>query len=311
MLKIELAASLPGHQNPIYTVEASQKPGIIFTAGNDKGVVEWSIKRNEFIKVLLPVKTSVYALHAPSFAPLLAVGERSGVVSLFDFGSQKIIAELKHHTKPVFDLSSVNSKKELLVSSEDGSVSVWDLDCEKSAEAQFKLLYHFRVSGEMVRVMSISNDEKLVAFGCKDNFIRIFSLEDYSLQQEINAHSLPVTALAFSPDGRYLLSGSRDAQIKIWNTRNFTLYKSVPAHLFAIYGLAFHPRKALFASASRDKTIKIWNLDFELQKTISLEKGYDAHRLSVNKIIWEANNDRLISVSDDKLVKVWDVLTDV
>jgi WD40 repeat protein len=107
MIEVELVASLPGHQNPIYTVEASHKPGIIFTAGNDTGVVEWSLSKKEFIRVLMSVKTSVYALHASSGAPLLAVGERNGHVNLFNFDEQKITAVLKHHHKPIFDIKSV------------------------------------------------------------------------------------------------------------------------------------------------------------------------------------------------------------
>ena len=75
MIQIENTATLSGHQNPIFTVENSQKKGIIFTGGNDKGVVEWSIKTPGFIKVLFPVKSSIYALHCPSSAPIILAGE--------------------------------------------------------------------------------------------------------------------------------------------------------------------------------------------------------------------------------------------
>ena len=88
MIKIERTADLSGHQNPVYTVEASQKPHIFFTGGNDKGVVEWSLKTNGFVKVLMPVKSSIYALHAPLSSPVLAVGERSGVVQVLSDGFQ-------------------------------------------------------------------------------------------------------------------------------------------------------------------------------------------------------------------------------
>ena len=85
MIKIERIADFSGHQNPVYTVENSQKQHIIFTGGNDKGVVEWSLKTNAFVKVLMPVKSSIYAMHSPEFSPILAVGERSGAVQIFNF----------------------------------------------------------------------------------------------------------------------------------------------------------------------------------------------------------------------------------
>ncbi|HUH33872.1 MAG TPA: WD40 repeat domain-containing protein [Daejeonella sp.] len=307
MIQVEQVASLPGHQNPIYTVEASQKPGIIFTAGNDTGVVEWSLERNEFIKVLMPVKTSVYALHATPVAPLLAVGERNGDVSLFNFEEQQVSAVLHHHSKPIFDIKSVISKKELLVASEDGTVSVWDLSYNPGEVNQHKLLYSFKVGHATVRAISISPDEKTVAFGSKDHRISIYSLDDYSLLHDFEAHTLPVSSLQYSPDGKYLLSGSRDAQLNIWNTSGYSLYKTVPAHLFAIYSIVWHPDKPFFATASRDKTIKIWDANFDLLKTISINKGFPMHRLSVNKIVWEPNNGHLVSVSDDKLVMIWNI----
>jgi centriolar protein POC1 len=116
----EKIAELTGHGNPIFTLELSQKPGILFTGGNDKGLVEWSLKDNSFIKVMFPVQASVYAIHCPAGYPLLFAGLRSGEVLVFDFLEQKIVKSLRHHVKPIFDMRSVNHKKELLIASEDG-----------------------------------------------------------------------------------------------------------------------------------------------------------------------------------------------
>src|SRR5687767_2882315 len=147
MVEVKQVALLSGHQNPVYAVEPSQKADIVFTGGNDKGVVEWSLKSMSFVKVLMPVKSSVYSLHAPECAPVLAVGERSGTISLFNFDEQKIVATLTHHKLPVFELTSVTRKKELLASSEDGTVSVIDL-------TTYQLLYNFKVSALTVRCIA-------------------------------------------------------------------------------------------------------------------------------------------------------------
>lgn len=303
MINITRVAELSGHQNPIFSVEPSQKPGILFTAGNDKGVVEWSLKTMSFIKVMFPVKTSVYTMHCVPGKPLLTVGERSGEISIFNFVEQKITRSLALHKLPVFDLKSILSKNELIASSEDGTVSVWSLE-------DYNRLYQFQVSAETVRVIAVSPDETLIAFGCKDNIIYVYDSKDYSLITTLNGHAMPVTSLQFSPNGKFLLSGSRDAQLKVWSTNDYQLHETIPAHLFAIYDIKFHPGKPIFATASRDKTIKIWDAEtFKLYKTISLEKGFDTHRLSVNKLAWEVSTEKLISVSDDKMVMVWDVST--
>jgi len=121
MISVTKTAELTGHGNPVFTLELSQKPGILFSGGNDKGLVEWSLKNNAFIKVLFPVASSVYAIHAPADVPYLFAGLRSGEVLVFDFIKQQLRSPLRHHKSPVFDIKSVQHKKELLIASEDGS----------------------------------------------------------------------------------------------------------------------------------------------------------------------------------------------
>ena len=174
MISVKKIAQLNGHGNPVFTLELSQKPGILFTGGNDKGLVEWSLKNYAFIKVLFPVNASIYTIHCPVGFPLLFAGLRNGDLLAFDFIKQQLLAPLKHHQKPVFDIKSVNNKQELLIASEDGTVSVWNL---KTLE----LLHTVKVSSDTIRCISISPDEKRVAFGCRNNEIKIYDLEDYTL----------------------------------------------------------------------------------------------------------------------------------
>lgn len=299
MMIVEKAAELTGHSNPIYTLEPSQKPGILFTGGNDKGLVEWSLKEFAFIKVMFPVAASIYALHCPAGYPLMFAGLRSGQVLVFDFLQQKVIKSLSHHLKPVFDIKSVPGKKELLIASEDGSVSVWHLET-------LELLHKIKVSHDTIRSISVSPNEKQMVLGCRNNSVIIYSLEDYTPVTTMQGHTMAVFTVQYSPDGKHILSGSRDAQLKIWDAKTFTLLKNIPAHLFAINHIAFHPTLPLFATASMDKSIKIWDADdFRLIKIISREKGYPAHVLSVNKLAW--NGNQLISAGDDKAVMIWDI----
>lgn len=302
MIVVDKTAELTGHGNPIFTLELSQKPGVVFTGGNDKGLVEWSLKDYSFIKVMFPIVASVYAIHCPAGYPLLFAGLRNGHVLVFDFTGQKIIHTLKGHQQPIFDIKSIRRKDELLVASEDGTVSVWSLKT-------FDQVYTLKVSHDTIRSISIAPDEKQAAFGCRDNSVKIFDLEDYTLSKSLHGHTMPVFTVQYSPDGSYLASGSRDAQVKIWDSLTFELIKNIPAHLFAVNHIAFHPTLPYFATASMDKSIKIWGSDdFKLYKVISREKGYASHLLSVNKLVW--NGPQLLSVSDDKRVIIWHIQFD-
>lgn len=311
MIQVHPIATLQGHQNPIYTAACSQKPDILFTAGNDQGVVEWSIADKAFIKILFPVQTSVYALHAPACAPLLIAGERSGQLNVFDFEQQSLAAKWRHHQSPIFDIQSVASKREWIAVSEDGTASVWSFQAAPNQASTYPLLLQLGISSQGIRTMAINPSESKIAFGGKDNLIRVYSLSDYHLLEVLNGHTFPVSSLQFSPDGKYLLSGSRDASLKIWDASDFSLKKSINAHLFALYSIVFHPTKPYFASASRDKSIKIWDSrDFSLKKVISLEKGFASHRLSINKLAWDTYTGFLISVSDDRTIIIWNTQLD-
>ncbi len=299
MITAERAAEFIGHNNPIFTAELSQKPGILFTGGNDKGVVEWNLNTFEFIKVMFPVPASVYAIHCPEGLPYMFAGLRTGDVAVFDFTAQKVINVLKKHSKPVFDVKSIASKGELLVASEDGTVSVWSL-------STLEFLHTIQVANDTVRSITISPGKNQLAFACRDNIVRIFDLHDFGYIASLQGHTMAVFAAQYSPDGRYLLTGARDAQLKVWDTTTFTLIENIAAHMFAINHIAFHPTRPYFATASMDKSVKIWDAhDFKLRKIISREKGLPSHMLSVNKLVW--NEDQLISVSDDKLVMVWNI----
>jgi WD40 repeat protein len=291
--------TLSGHQNPVYALANSDKAGIFFSAGNDKGVVEWSLDTMAFVMVKTPVQSSVYCLHGAN--DKLFIGERSGAFFVYDFIKQEIAVRVDAHLKPIFDIKVIKSKNELLTTGEDGTVAVWSL-------ADFSELYRFQVAYDTVRCMAISPDETEIAFGCKDHLIRIYNLADYSLKQTLEGHSLPVTSLAYHPEGKYLISGSRDAQLKIWALPSYELLQTIPAHMFTIYNIAFHPTLPYFATCSQDKSIKLWDAEsFKLYKILSLEKGEFGHTHSINKIIWSNGGKYLISTGDDRKVMVWEM----
>lgn len=292
--------TLSGHQNPIYALATAQDPDRFYSAGNDKGVVEWSLADLAFVRIIVPVQSSVYALHRNGH--LLFIAQRSGLIMVFDLQQQKTLATLSHHQKAVFDLKTVAHKNELISTGEDGTVAIWSLK-------DYSLLYHFPVIENTLRVIAVSNSGEQIAIGAKDGVIRIYSSADYTLLHELKEHSLPITALAYSPNADYLISGSRDAQLKVWSLPEYAVINSVPAHMFSIYSIVFHPDKPYFATCSQDKSIKVWSsTDFKLYKILSIEKGTDGHFHSINKIMWTPDGQKLISTGDDRQIIIWDMI---
>lgn len=295
MLKLE--ETLIGHSNPIYALSSAVDPDRFYSAGNDKGVVEWSLSSMTYVKILLPVQSSVYALHR--FNELLFIGQRSGTILVYNTKTDLLQARLDHHKKGVFDIKSIPSKNELISTGEEGKVVVWSL-------TDFSMLYEFPVLDNTLRVLEISKDEKIIAIGAKDGLIRLYNADDYSLLKVLKGHTLPITSIQFDPSGAYMISGSRDAQLKIWRVLDFEHQKNIPAHLFSIYSIIFHPTLPYFASCSQDKSIKLWSSkDFRLLKILSNEKNTGGHFHSINHMMWSADGQYLISTGDDRHVMIW------
>lgn len=294
---LHLHQTLSGHQNPIYALAESAKPGIIFSGGNDKGVVEWSLKRMEFIMVKWPVNTSVYCLL--SYKNELFAGERSGRITSFDFTEQRVKHSFKAHSKAVFDIKIIDDKKEMLSAGEDGDIAVWSL--EKKEE-----IFRFQVTPTTIRKLSISPDQHTLVAATKDNYIHIYSTADYILKQSVEAHTPSVTSLAFHPQNNYLITGGRDAQLRIWDPVTFSQMHQIPAHMMTVYKIAFHPVLPYIATCSQDKSIKIWGSEnFKLYKILSTEKTGFGHKHSVNDLMWTADGKFLISTGDDRQIMVW------
>lgn len=297
MLKLE--ETLVGHSNPVYALSTAVDPDRFYSAGNDKGVVEWSLSSRTYVKILLPVQSSVYALHR--YKDLLFIGQRSGTILVYDTQAEKLLARMDHHKKGVFDIKTIPSKNELISTGEEGKVVIWSL-------TDFSFLYEFPVIDNTVRVVEISRDEKIMAIGAKDGLIRLYHAEDYSPFKVLEGHTRPITSIQFDPESAYMISGSRDAQLKIWSTLDFEMKKNIPAHLFSIYSIIFHPTLPYFASCSQDKSIKLWSTtDFRLVKILSNEKNTGGHFHSINHMIWSTDGKHLISTGDDRHVMIWSI----
>lgn len=297
VIDVSLSATLSGHQNPIFAISQGTKLSSIFTAGNDKGVVEWDLTTGKFKRILCAVPSSVYALHLLPDSQMLVIGMRNGEIWCVDLVQQRLLHKLKTEEGAVFAIRSLTEKRELIAIGEEGFAYVWSID-------NFELLYRFRVSQTTVRTIEPYRGTSQLVFGDKDGYIYLYDVDDFKEIEKRKVHSMPVTALASNEIS--LLSGGRDAKLYQLDKKDLSFKQQLTPHMFTVYGILPHPTLPVFATVSRDKSVKIWDTSsLSLLKNISIERGYDAHRLSINTGMW--NGDQLITAGDDKLVKIWQV----
>ena len=297
MIQVEKIHSLIGHRDCVYTVEASDQAAHIFSAGGDGMIVRWNLSTPEEGELIAKLPNSIYAIHYLLKEDHLIAGHNYEGIHLLDWKEKKEIASLKLSTASIFDIQSVQN--DLLVASGDGSVTVVDLE-------KWMVKKRVGASEKSARVIAINPVAGEMAVGYSDHFIRIFSLDDYSLKCEFQAHQNSVFTLRYTPDYQFLISGSSDARLKAWDVSSgYVQAAEVVAHLFAINHMAFSPSGKHFVTASMDKSIKVWDTrELKLLKVIDKAR-HAGHGTSVNKLLWTSFNDQLVSASDDRTLSVW------
>lgn len=189
-------------------------------------------------------------------------------------------------------------------------------------------MYTFHNTFDSINCIEFSGDNKLVAAGMAESYIRVWSLENHALtsptdpptyqassSRRLVGHAGPVYALSFSPSmdipdntaasrPRYLLSSSADCTIRLWSLdtwSNLVVYRS---HTSPVWDVRFSPSGHYFLSASADRTARVWSTP-----QIAPLRLFVGHDSDVECVAWHPNNAYVVTGSSggDKTVRVWDI----
>lgn len=78
--------------------------------------------------------------------------------------------------------------------------------------------------------MTISPNQKFIAFGLLDNTARVYFLDKLKFFVSLYGHSLPVTCVDIGPDSKLIATGSADKSVKIWGLDFGDCHRSLFAH---------------------------------------------------------------------------------
>lgn len=295
-MKFSLEQTLVGHQNPIYTLAIDTDRQLLYSAGADKGVVEWDLNTLSVKRILCAVPASVYILYDIPHTGLLAVGMRSGEIYIVDTATQTLRAKLKLDSGAVFNIKALSQKGELIAIGDAGKAYVWRME-------DFQLLYSFQIAPTTVRVIAVDEAENLLAFGDKNGVIYLYSAEDYRAITQKSVHEKSVTSLCFFEN--FLLSGGRDAQMYKLAIADLHTIQNITPHMFTVYNIAPIVGTPYFSTVSRDKTIKVWDSNLKLIRNVSRDRDFDSHFLSINSQSYDPQLQLLATAGDDKMIKIW------
>lgn len=168
-------------------------------------------------------------------------------------------------------------------------------------DAAGKETRHFLAHDAAITCMAFSPDGRRLYTGSDDKTIRVWTVEDATLENTIEAHDKAVTCLAVSPDGKILASGGADSLVRFWNPMTGRLILTIRAHSQAVRAVAWSPDGKLLASAGADRLVQIWRVD---GSAVGSMVGHDEPVLAV---AWSQDGATVSSCSSDGAMRVWRV----
>lgn len=185
-----------------------------------------------------------------------------------------------------------------------------------------------------ITCIEFSDDNKLVAVGTSESYIRVWDMAGEPLvsirkadnsppssSRRLIGHSAPVYAVSFSPSiarpddatpqtakthPRLLVSCSADGNVRLWSLETWTTLVVYKGHEGPVWNVRWGPFGHYFATSGWDKTGRIWAQDH-----ISPLRMLIGHDSSVQQVAWHPNGAYVFTSSDgiDKTVRMWSFVT--
>ena len=236
------------------------------------GVTLWDVVQHREITHFAGEHRTGFGRPALGFSPSgrqLAIGQKEGVVVLWDLATRAAGLTLKGHSEEINSLAFSPDGQTLVTGSWDRTVRAWSLTNGQEIAAQTNHTHR-------VQCVAFSPDGKTVASGSWDNTVRIWNLAERRQVAVLTNHTQWVSALAFSPDGSTLASASADFLIKLWDTHNWCEGATLKGSRDEVYGLVFTTHGNTLLSGTKDGRVLAWNSKPRRLEPLVLRRPEDA-----------------------------------
>jgi WD40 repeat protein len=185
--------------------------------GNSNGIVKlWNVADKKEI-ASLKAPGAIKSLAFSADGKWLAGGCSGGAVSVWDVEAQKELHTYEGNKLEVRDVHFTPDGKTLFfveTLSNSYCIRSWEPETGKD-----KLIFETPVEAP-IRAFALSADGRLAALSIANTgVLELRDIKTWKLKSGHEAHTKPITKLAFSHDGDHIASGGMDLVIKVWDAR--------------------------------------------------------------------------------------------
>jgi WD40 repeat protein/serine/threonine protein kinase len=268
---------LIGHTGLVHAVEFSPDRQKLLSGGADGTVRLWDLALGKQIMDFRKPRDIVWrAVFSPDGRQVLAGGGDRIVngkrihtdyhLRLWDVAGDQPVRELEGHTNEIWDVAFSPDSKEVLSTSKDGTMRLWNV-------ATGKMIRRFEAHKRNWCVAFSPNGHEAVSGGV-EAVVHVWNVATGKEVRTLAGHEGPIRSVAYSPDGRQVLSGSIDKTMRLWDVESGQLLAEFPRQLTGFSCVRFSPdgHQALsctglrqapaggWESAGFDFRVRIWDV---------------------------------------------------
>jgi len=181
---------------------------------------------------------------------LVATSDASGLISLRETTSWKIVEQLRHPGGAT-TVAFAADGRHLYSAGYDATVRDWEV-------GGHRLVRTLTGARGTIWTLDVSPDGRRLAAAGEDAVIRIWNLPQPGIPAALKGHARNVWEVAFSPTGKQLASGSFDNDARLWDVASGKPLATLAGHSQAVVGLDYSPDGAMLATGADDSTIRFW-----------------------------------------------------
>jgi hypothetical protein len=243
----------PAHRGVIWAAGFTEAGDKLVTAGDDGLVNVWQVSDGRQLRSLA-ASPSLRSAAVSLSGKLVAVGDREGVVRVFDLTTDQPLLKFQTDTT-VTALAFDGYEVAVAAGGADGKVTLWDLPNNRRRST---LAGH---TGPVYGLAFSSMDSERLASAGWDGTAVVWDLKTTDKLKVLEPHDDGVWGVEFTPCGQRLATTGQDGRVAVWDTDTGAEVLSFRQHRGAVHAVRFSGTGTALASGGRDGTVRVWTID--------------------------------------------------